>query len=182
MKKIVFYCLMTIMLLSSCNTEYPDDYKNRLANSSSIQMEMQILAMIDKNASAKYVDALFDAYQSKYPNYNDLCNASLDEIENIRINTMKQCVKHVYSYDQLAVNLANNSQEIIKLKNENRVEYEHLIKEFKTNLYNSFGTLDNFIDCACDTPNLVQTRIQQSADKAMQTVLYFRTLPRFEDL
>ena len=109
---------MTIMLLSSCNTEYPDDYKNRLANSSSIQMEMQILAMIDKNASAKYVDALFDAYQSKYPNYNDLCNASLDEIENIRINTMKQCVKHVYSYDQLAVNLANNSQEITLVSGE----------------------------------------------------------------
>ena len=74
--------------------------------------------MIDKQASEKYVDVLFDAYKSHYPNYNDLCNASSSDIENIRINTMKSCVKYSSNgFRNIAINLAENSPEICRLKN-----------------------------------------------------------------
>lgn len=172
MKKIIFGGLMAISLLISCNTEYPSDYKNQMAKSPAIFMEKQILAMIDKQASEKYVDALFDAYKSHYPNYNDLCNASSSEIENIRINTMKSCVRYSSNgFRNIAINLAENSPEICRLKNSDYSAYNAVINNFMGNLNSNFNySLENFIECGCRTPQDAQRKIEHAAQKAIKDV------------
>lgn len=172
MKKIIFGGLMAISLLISCNTEYPSDYKNQMAKSPAILMEKQILAMIDKQASEKYVDALFDAYKSHYPNYQDLCNASLSEIENIRISTMKLCVKSSSNgFRNIAINLADKSPEICRLKDTDYSTYNALINSFMINLNFSFNySLDNFIESGCRTPQDAQRKIEYAVQKAIKEI------------
>lgn len=180
MKKLIC-CLTVLSFFVACNTEYPSDYKGQMANSSAIQMEKQILAMIDESASEKYVDALFDAYKSNYPNYNDLCNASSHEIENIRINTMKSCVKYSSNgFRNIAINLAENSPEICRLKNSDYSTYNAVINNFAQNLNTNFDySLENFIEWGCRTPQDAQRKIEYAAQKAMKDVEQIMNSPYY---